>query len=234
MEWEFSVSAWPCVRLLDVEALRGVPRHGADRLQLRCGAGRQGRSGGRSQVAQSGAPELAGIFTGRRCVSEGTGMCPELSLEGAGELRSRSGAAQPAVGAHEVPPGSRHEFPVPPRAGTRAVEGVDDDPHCRRLRHRRVGARREPDRRPGGAAVGLSRFSRGDRGRRPRRPLVRRVAARRRHAGHRTPRTSAHRAGRDAPARSRSGRAGGVRAGAGRTVRRSPSPRLRDPTACCT
>ena len=36
--------------------------------------------------AQSEAPELAGIFAGRRCVAEGTGVCPELSREGAERL----------------------------------------------------------------------------------------------------------------------------------------------------
>ncbi len=39
-----------------------------------------------AQVAQSGAPELAGIFAGRRCVAEGSGVCPELSREGAERL----------------------------------------------------------------------------------------------------------------------------------------------------
>jgi hypothetical protein len=40
----------------------------------------------RSQQAQPGIPELAGVFTGRRCVTGNSEVCPEINPESASEL----------------------------------------------------------------------------------------------------------------------------------------------------
>jgi hypothetical protein len=45
------------------------------------------------QVAQSAAPDLSGIYTGRRCVPSSSDVCPEMNIEGGARLLTARGQA---------------------------------------------------------------------------------------------------------------------------------------------
>jgi hypothetical protein len=46
-----------------------------------------------AQVAPTGAPNLTGIYTGRRCVPANSDVCPEMNLEGAARILTARGRA---------------------------------------------------------------------------------------------------------------------------------------------